>query len=201
MPQLFNHKDKETQRELENVYQGLANAGTGDMAVATYDPNAFSADIFPLNGAGVPSTTPDYIGQTYIDTTAKRWYTATGTASSADWDIQAVYKSGTVTITGGGGDVTVTLPWDWTGGQLEVIKTTATTNYYTGSDTIINTSYDALTSVGYTANQLTYRGNANTVNILGKTVNNNGSPKSATTTSFTLDDSGTTTYVKWFVTA
>ena len=39
----------------------------------------------PLSGAGAPSSTPIFIGQEYLDTSAGKWYKAKGTASSADW--------------------------------------------------------------------------------------------------------------------
>ena len=37
------------------------------------------------SGAGVPSTTPSNIGDTYTDTTNLKFYVAMGTSSSADW--------------------------------------------------------------------------------------------------------------------
>lgn len=37
------------------------------------------------NGIVAPVSTPTSIGQTYIDTVAKKVYVATGTSSSADW--------------------------------------------------------------------------------------------------------------------
>ena len=40
-----------------------------------------------LSGAVAPASTPNYIGQRYIDTVAKKVYVATGTASAADWTI------------------------------------------------------------------------------------------------------------------
>lgn len=39
------------------------------------------------SGAGVPSSTPSKVGDIYIDTTNDNAYIATGTASSADWEI------------------------------------------------------------------------------------------------------------------
>lgn len=38
-----------------------------------------------LTGTVAPTTTPEYVGQTYLDTTAKKEYRAFGVASSADW--------------------------------------------------------------------------------------------------------------------
>ena len=83
MPQLFNHKDKETQREMENIYQNLG--GGGDMETATYDPNAIAQDLYAGTGTAAPTTTPDYIGQTYVDTTNLNVYLASETNGSYNW--------------------------------------------------------------------------------------------------------------------
>jgi len=87
MAQLHNHKDKEAQREFENVYQSLANAGSGsgDMLVATYDPNAIAQDLYAGTGTAAPTTTPDYIGQKYVDTTNLNVYLASETNGSYNW--------------------------------------------------------------------------------------------------------------------
>jgi hypothetical protein len=45
------------------------------------------AALVATNGSGAPGTTPDYIGQFYVDTTNSKLYFAKGTASSADWII------------------------------------------------------------------------------------------------------------------
>lgn len=39
-----------------------------------------------LSGDGTPSTTPEFLGQEYYDTTNKLWYKAGGTSSSSDWE-------------------------------------------------------------------------------------------------------------------
>lgn len=39
------------------------------------------------SGTAAPGTTPGKVGDNYVDTTAKKLYFATGTASSADWTI------------------------------------------------------------------------------------------------------------------
>lgn len=150
-----------------------------------------------LSGSGAPATTPQFIGQSYLDTTAKREYRAYGTSSSADWLKVPVYYSGTTTITNA--DVTITLPWDWSGGTVEIHKNTTEAYYFGNSDSIIRTSYISLTSATYTGDHLLYTGPINTVNVLPKSTDNNGSPKSATSTSFTLDNNGVTTYIKYFV--
>lgn len=41
--------------------------------------------MFPLYGTSSPTVIPNYIGQTYVDTTKKIVYKATGTSTSADW--------------------------------------------------------------------------------------------------------------------
>jgi len=56
------------------------------------------------SGAGAPATTPEAVGDIYIDTTADTVYVATDTVSSADWDLlQAggsyVTLAGTETLT------------------------------------------------------------------------------------------------------
>ena len=43
------------------------------------------ARVLASSGAGVPSSTPDNIGDVYVDTSALRIYIATGTSTSSDW--------------------------------------------------------------------------------------------------------------------
>lgn len=66
--------------------------GPGEATRLTYastsDPKwRASNDTVSLvsSGAGAPGTTPLFVGQTYIDTTADVAYISVGTASSADW--------------------------------------------------------------------------------------------------------------------
>lgn len=167
-------------------------------------------DYMIESGAGAPSSTPDFIGQRYIDTTANRQYIATGTSSSADWDKVAVFKSGTVTVTGGSGDVTITLPWDWTGGLLELHISDSSSDYFdtgnAGNTLVVKTSYIALTSGTYTDGQDLFlqRNDVLLPEIfeIDRTANSAGAPKSATTFTFVLDDNGADTkYIKWFVTS
>jgi hypothetical protein len=40
-----------------------------------------------LSGDGAPSTTPDFIGQHYIDTTNKQAYVSVGTDDAGDWGL------------------------------------------------------------------------------------------------------------------
>lgn len=42
-------------------------------------------DIKPTSWSTAPSTTPTFVGQQYVDTTADKMYVATGTSSSSDW--------------------------------------------------------------------------------------------------------------------
>lgn len=183
MPKMFLH-GKDIDREFENVYNNL---GGGTSATS---------------GSGAPTSTPTAIGDKYIDTTAKRSYTAMGTSSSSDWQKQPIFYSGTQTITGGGGDVTVTLPFDWTNGILRIHMSSAANGYFTSSGNyfIYDTSYIALTDGTYTDKQVAaYTYNTGIITTLIKSANVSGLPKSATSTTFVLDDNGTTVYVKYFV--
>ena len=163
----------------------------------------------PLYGAGAPATTPQFIGQIYVDTTAKRWYKAVATSASTDWKKEAAFFSGTVTVTAGAGDVTVTVPWDWTGGSLQIFASDGTTYYVAGPTGVVYdtqwTSYDALTAVGYSANNgvgTIINTTQNELFTQAKADNRTANPKSATTTTFVLDDDTTNTaYVKYFITA
>jgi hypothetical protein len=76
----------------ENGVSTLIGASTADgkTPVRVYaDPTTHR--LLVQNGAGsgivAPATTPSYIGQVYVDTSAKKAYMAMGTASSADWVI------------------------------------------------------------------------------------------------------------------
>ena len=42
---------------------------------------------FLKQGTSAPAITPEYVGQQFIDTSAKKVYVATGTSSSLDWTI------------------------------------------------------------------------------------------------------------------
>jgi hypothetical protein len=57
-----------------------------------YDPSDNGLDArykigsgTPLRESGVPSSTPDFIGQEYLDTATNKFYKAKGTDSSTDW--------------------------------------------------------------------------------------------------------------------
>lgn len=121
-------------------------------------------------------------------------------------EAQSCFASGTVTVTSGGGDVTVNLPFDWTGGVLELF-TSQTAAYYNSSgggvtQARMTTTYDALTNTNYTNNEVEYAGDGDTHGFVNQTASAMANPVSATSTSFTLKNSaGTTTYVKWFVRA
>jgi hypothetical protein len=165
-----------------------------------------SNEVITTSGSGAPTSTPVNIGDVYIDTTAKREYKAYGTSSSADWLKVPVYYSGTVTVTGGGGDVTVTLPWDWTNGYLNYVISDETVEYIdaTGGNPIcqFDTSYIALTG-SYTAGHLiNHRGNnAGGHYVEAKTADGRAYAKSATSTTIVFNDgaAGATIYVKYFV--
>lgn len=187
----------------------LPGGSTGDMEAATYDPRTIEEDIYPLSGAGAPSSTPDFLGQRYLDTTAKRWYIATGTTSSADWDKEPVYYTTTGNFASGGGDETINLPWDWTDGYCVVIIADSSTDWADNNSDKpckYETSYDALTNSAYSNNghSIQYINDvaANTnIQCRSKTENQRGMPKSATSTTIVLDDgsAGVTNYYKIFV--
>ncbi len=159
-------------------------------------------------GAGIPTSAPDFKGQIYIDTTNGWRYIATGTSTTSDWHLQYAY--GTVTVTGGGGDVTVSLGGNWIGGKLEVYFTETSSEYIDISTTVkFVTTHDALTDdkATYSSQQvLEYISDPSTADLniwtKTKTTNQAALPKSATDTGFTLDDDGSTTvYVKWIIIA
>lgn len=160
-----------------------------------------------LTGSTAPASTPVFVGQKYIDTTGNREYYATGTSSSADWKKTARYDYGTTTVTAGGGDVTVNLDFDWTDGQLCLFISGTAADYVGNGVTGIklDTTYDSITNGSYTNRHSIVHngaasGNYHSINAI--TTNSSGNPKSATTTSFTLDDDGATTvYVKWTIIA
>ena len=57
----------------------------GRVIVRKFTPNVELNPATITQGAGVPSTTPSIVGNTYVDTTNDEAYTAVGVASSADW--------------------------------------------------------------------------------------------------------------------
>jgi len=116
-------------------------------------------------------------------------------------DFNCKFYSGTLTLTANAGDVEVKLPFDWTGGMLMVVLTDTATEYFNDStnQALFITSYDSLVNSSYTTDQvLAIKSGANPA-VGDKSANSYGTPKSATKDSFTLDDSGTTVYVKYFV--
>jgi len=124
--------------------------------------------------------------------------------SSVYLDNLCKFYSGEVTVTGGGGDVTVNLPFDWTGGWLRVIQTTFSSEWADADNAYMReVSYDSLTNSNYTIYQTLYNA-SNGLNgwcgVATKTDNVAGLPKSATSTTFVLnDDSSNTVYIKYFV--
>jgi len=113
------------------------------------------------------------------------------------------YASGIVTVGAGGGDVTIDLPFDWTDGYLEVHQTDTEASPIdgtTGHIMYVKTSYNELTNATYTNHQTVYMPNTGYGASVIKSTASPGWPKSATPTSFTLNDDGANTcYVKWFV--
>lgn len=64
----------------------MENGFITDMdTTTTLDSN--DASLVASSGVLPPSSTPSYIGQFFVDTSAKKLYFAAGTSSSADWII------------------------------------------------------------------------------------------------------------------
>ena len=132
------------------------------------------------------------------------------TADGSAEDVMITDGSGTVTwggpkfhsenftVTDGGGDITIDLPFDWTGGFVMVFRSTATGDWQADSTDMFEASYDSLTSGGYSSDQV-FRHRTNSHDGVPKTNNQSGTPKAATTTSITFDDGGATIYCKIFV--
>ncbi len=51
------------------------------------DANTWQAQVGMTFGTAAPATTPNAVGNFFLDTTNKKLYVSTGTASSADWNI------------------------------------------------------------------------------------------------------------------
>lgn len=51
----------------------------------TWYVTGISGGVSPRKGTAAPASTPAYVGQEFIDTTAKKVYKAVGTSSSSDW--------------------------------------------------------------------------------------------------------------------
>lgn len=110
------------------------------------------------------------------------------------------FTSGAITITAGGGDVTVNLDIDWTDGYLVVVGGDTAANWSNVANTThFFSSYDALTNVAYSGeNSVTYAvtGFSNSA----KADNITGNPKASTNTSITFDDdTANTRIIKAFV--
>lgn len=67
---------------MENATPPTSTLPAGEQVKPVYDGGYVD---LPSTGAVTPTTTPRYIGQEYVDTSAKVVYKATGTSSSADW--------------------------------------------------------------------------------------------------------------------
>lgn len=92
MPKLATHTELpdqgSTDREFDNIYRSLGSSGGGDMLKSIYDTGNVAKNIFSLSGSGAPATTPEYIGQEYLDTSTLLAYKAFGVSSSSDWQCQ-----------------------------------------------------------------------------------------------------------------
>lgn len=81
-----------TNVQLEPAEGGFAD---GDKTKLDAITGTNTGDEVIQSGAGAPATTPSFVGQRYVDTAADLVYIATGTASSADWDVVATATAGT----------------------------------------------------------------------------------------------------------
>lgn len=110
------------------------------------------------------------------------------------------YASGVVVVAAGGGDVTINLPFDWSGGYSELHRSTSATTYWTATpyNTTHLSSHEAVTNASYTDEQIMTLSNNSSITTVIKSLND-GVIKSATATSFTIDEDGATVYVKWFI--
>lgn len=71
-------------------FNGTTGQTVQDSGVLLDDSGNFSGTTnipFITSGAGAPGTTPDKIGDMYINTSNAKVYIATGTSSSNDWTI------------------------------------------------------------------------------------------------------------------
>lgn len=66
--------------DADNKFQHFAGE---KIAVVTF-PNTIYQ---PEEGAVAPSSTPDRVGDMYVDSTANKVYVATGTTNSSDWTV------------------------------------------------------------------------------------------------------------------
>lgn len=66
--------------------QAEAEAWANDITMMTPLKTSQAINVLFSSGAGAPSSTPSFVGETYIDTTADVSYISVGTVSSADWD-------------------------------------------------------------------------------------------------------------------
>ena len=66
---------------------GLMVFNTDQKRVNFYDGAAWQYSPTAFTGTAAPTTTPLVVGDTFTDSTNKKMYVSTGTASSADWTI------------------------------------------------------------------------------------------------------------------
>lgn len=71
-----------------NIFVGASNiTGTGTLNFGTVIASSISCSPTISSGTSTPTTTPTKVGDMFIDTSNKKAYAATGTASSDDWII------------------------------------------------------------------------------------------------------------------
>jgi len=122
------------------------------------------------------------------------------TFNTAEFEDMCKTYSGTTTVSGA--DAVINLPFNWANGFVKIIRSFTSGEYFEDDINSINTimtSYDALTNSNYTSDQILELLSSASPLTADKSTNLSGVPKSATTTSFTLHNSGTIVYVKYFV--
>lgn len=163
--------------------------------------------------AGIPTISPQFVGQRYYDTANEWSYVCLQLSNPpviSDWHL--IYAYGIQTVTAGGGDVTINFGGNWKRGSLEVFTSIDTDYMDTNLDShfLHKTTWAALTVAAYLdghvlseyirSNTTTLNQNNFTNNI--KSANIAGMPKSVTETTLTLNDNGaTTTFCKYIIKA
>ena len=75
---------REKEKSLQGVYRDVIEAGIHTLKMSAGKPWKTVS-----SGSGAPTTTPDAIGDVYVDTDAMQIWAATGTASSTDWQLNS----------------------------------------------------------------------------------------------------------------
>lgn len=136
------------------------------------------------------------------------WRASASMGTSMTFNNMCKYYSDEVTISSVTGNLTVTLPFDWTGGYVKVIRSDDATNWSEDtSDAYIyfESSYDALTNTGTYTDKAQYGAVVGAGGSFSFTKGGTGGSQktgnflSATATTITFKYDNVTTYLKYFV--